>query len=195
METQVKKQEFKLPTGLILQVGLLIGGVLIGKKLLEKIGVIKTAAEVEQEKKAAELETGSTGSIASINTSNPALALNPNYYLTIIDYIKKTRYKGAGIPYNTYLKFANTGPYPDAKWLDGLSILIKNVYDSKGVFKDDTAKLFSVFQTTKNLLQVSLLSKYFYIKYKKDLFEYIKSFTNAEEQSKILNIIKNKPLV
>lgn len=195
METQVKKEEYKLPTGLILQVGLLIGGVLIGKKLLEKIGVIKTAAEVEQEKKALELETGSTGSIATINVSNPALALNPNYYNTIIDYIKKTRYKGGAIPYNTYLKFANPGPFADAKWLDGINILIKNVYDSKGIVKDDMPKLYSAFQTCKNLLQVSLLSKYFYIRYKKDLFEYIKSFTNTEEQSKILNIIKNKPLV
>lgn len=194
MEKQVTKEEFKLPVNLILQAGLLIGGVLIGKKLLEKIGVIKTAAEVEQEKKAVELETGSTGNVSQVNINNPALALNPNYYNTILDLYKKQKYKGGPIPYNIYLKLVNAGPYPDAKWMDSLNILIKNVYDSKGIIKDDIPKLYAAFQSCKNLIQVSLLSKYFYIKYKKDLFEYIKTFTNTEEQSKLLNIIKNKPL-
>jgi hypothetical protein len=190
----MEKEKEVIKWGLPIQIGLIIGGVLIGKKILEKIGVLKTAEDIEQEKKAAELETGSIGNISQVNVSNPALALNPNYYNTIVDKIKKDKYKGGGIPYNVYLKLVNAGPYEDVKWLDSLSILIKNVYDSKGVFKDDIDKLYSAFQATKNLLQVSLLSKYFYIRYKKDIWEYIKSFTNNEEQSKILNILKNKPL-
>ena len=181
--------------GLPIQIGLIIGGVLVGKKLLEKLGVLKTEKEIEEEKKAAAIESGSIGNISSVNINNPALALNPNYYNTIVDRIKVAKYKGGPIPYNVYLSLINPGPYENIKWLDSLSILIKNVYDSKGLFKDDIQKLYASFQACKNLLQVSLLSKYFYIRYKKDLFDYIKSFTNAEEQSKILNIIKNKPLV
>lgn len=190
MEKQVKK--FELPTGLILQAGLLVGGFLVGKKILEKVGVLKTAKELEEEKKATAIETGSIGNISQINLANPALALNPNYYNTIIDRIKIAKYKGAGIPITEYYKLANPGPYPE--WNKSLDILIKNIYDSKGIFKDDMPKLYASFQACKNLLQVSLLSKYFYIQYKKDLFDFIKSYTNESEQAKLLDIIKNKPL-
>ena len=59
--------EFKLPTGLILQAGLLIGGFLVGKKILEKVGVLKTEKEQEEEKKAA----------SATNTTNMNGAANP----------------------------------------------------------------------------------------------------------------------
>lgn len=74
--------------------------------------------------------------------------------------------------------------------LTRMGTIARNIYDSKGFFKDDEIRALSFFNLLKNRYELALLSAYFSKEYKKDLVSYWKSFTNEEEQARLYRILK-----
>lgn len=74
-------------TKTILNISLIIGIVLIGKKVLEKFGVLSSA----EDKIAKDLDLGAGSDITdTTNSASPGLALAPNYWISIFSNINKT---------------------------------------------------------------------------------------------------------
>jgi len=69
----------------------------------------------------------------------------------------------------------------------------KLIYDSKGTFNDDEAKLYGVFRALKTKSQVSYLAMKFQERYSKGLYEYIKNFLNDGELVTLKNILDPLP--
>jgi hypothetical protein len=65
----------------------------------------------------------------------------------------------------------------------------KQIYDSEGIFNDCETCLYDVFRKMNYFPQISFLAEVFSIKYKKDLFQYIKGFSNEEERATIFDIV------
>lgn len=72
--------------------------------------------------------------------------------------------------------------------------LCLKIYDSKGFFSDDPDRVNGVFMQLNSKAQISYLSNVFNKIFDKDLLTYLQQFLNNTEQTKIYNIIKNKPL-
>lgn len=196
------KNENPIPTKAIFNVALLIGGLLIGKKVLEKIGVLKTAAEQKAEQDADQAVSGSETQLdpaAGIpKNPNPGLALNVRYWLVIVTNLikqKKLPELKTWSP-QTYNKYFNPyGSTSSVSYVTVLTNLAKQIYDSKGLFNDDEEKIYGAFQACKNQAQISIMSGFFLNNYKRDLWSYLQSFLDIEQQAKIYNIIKGKPLL
>lgn len=171
METQDK-------SGMYIKYGFAAVGLFAAYKLLQKIGLIPTA----EQKQVENLEVEATASTTQVNQSNPVLAFSPSYRATIIEAYKK--------------KYGNTKGFEVTKQLKGLDFaaLAKKIYDSKGTFKDDKPKLYSVFNTMQTQYQLSYLAGVFSAAYKKDLYQYLKTFLDDDEILPVLNIVKNYPL-
>ena len=187
-------EQKEFPIKNVIYIGGAIVGLIVVKKILETIGVLKTAEEKLAEQKSGNLETGSTGDTSTIDKSNPALSLNPNYYKTIFSYINKLRAqkklsKLTGDQIGKIL-----GNQMGGNFLTAFKNYAGRIYQSKGIFNDDESRLYSVFQAMPTQLQISYLSSVFTQQYKKDMLDYIKGFTNEEERAKIFDIVKNKPL-
>jgi hypothetical protein len=194
MDKQITKQPINIPTGTILNIGLLVGAFLVGRKLLQTFGVVKTEKEQEQAANVTQAETGSVTQVSAVNPSNPALALNPRYHFTIVnDYIKK---KGISKPSGEDLKKIYT-PFPGSNIFYDVALqgIAKQVWDSKGFFNDNEGQLFDAFQKARNQAQISYIAGVFQRDYKRDLFSFLQSFLNEAEISKVYNIIKGKPLI
>lgn len=71
----------------------------------------------------------------------------------------------------------------------------KELYDAKGILNDDEAAVLAVFKTkVKDKVHVSNVSKAFSTAYKKDLYDYLKSFlTDAELEQNVLAPVRNLP--
>lgn len=187
-----------ITTSNILNIALIGGLVIGGKKLFEKFGILQTA----EEKKAAEasnnLDIGSTTSASKVNTSNATLALNPSYYLAIFKQINFDRTK-KGLPVlsnEQIIQILKPDPASAKPFQDQLGRIKAAIYDSRGLFKDDVEKLYGQFQKLRNQAQISYLAKLFVTQgSQKDMFSLIKSFTNDTEREKLYNIIKSKPLI
>lgn len=171
----------------IAKIGLIF---ILGKKALEVLNVIDTKEEREQAAAAALLQTGTEAPTSSGTTlittlpNNPSLSLNPNYFIVIYKFYKLkypnkdfNNLKQATIPTST------------------LQNLARKIYEAKGKFNDDEQALYTSFKLCETQYQVSLMSFYFTYFYKTDMFTYIKSFTDTEEQAEIYNTIKNYPQV
>ena len=184
-------QAKEFPIKNVIYIGGAVVGFIVVKKLLETLGIIQTAQERANEIKSGNLEQGSTGDTSTVNPSNPALALNPNYWKTILVYLAKKR-KIKTVPAQEIGKLLNPGP--SANFLTSFENWAGRVYSSKGFFNDDESRLYDIFQNMKSQIQVSYLSLTFSQKYKKDMLDYIKGFTNEEERAKIYDIIRNKAL-
>jgi hypothetical protein len=194
MEKQINKQPINIPTGTILNIGLLVGAFLVGRKLLQTFGVVKTEKEKEQAANVNQAETGSVTQSSVVNPSNPALALNPRYHFTIVnDYIKK---KGVSKPSGEDLKKIYT-PFPGSNIFYDVALqgIAKQIWNSKGLFNDNEEQLFDAFQKARNQAQISYIAGVFQRDYKRDLFSFLQSFLNEAEISKVYNIIKGKPLI
>lgn len=196
------KNDNPIPTKTILSIGLLLGGLLIGKKILEKIGVLKTAAEekaqrdVDQAVSGSETQLDPSGNIPK--NPNPGLALNVRYWLVIVTNLIKQK----KIPdqktwsKETYNKYFNPyGTISTVSYVTVLTSLAKQIFDAKGIFNDDEDKIYGAFQACKNQAQISIMSGFFLNNYKRDLWTYLQSFLDTEQQAKIYNIIKGKPLL
>jgi hypothetical protein len=196
MDKQItrSKQPLNIPTGTILNIGLLVGAFLVGRKLLQTFGVVKTQKEQDQEANVTQAETGSVTQVSAVNPSNPALALNPRYHFTIVnDYIKK---KGISKPSGEDLKKIYS-PFPGSNIFYDVALqgIAKQIYDSKGFFNDNEEQLFDAFQKTRNQAQISYVSGVFQRDYKRDLFSFLQKFLSEAELSKVYQIIKGKPLI
>lgn len=69
----------------------------------------------------------------------------------------------------------------------------QQVYDSNGWFNDDEEQLYDVFRNCRSKAHVSKVARFFSMEHKKDLFQYIVSFTSTRERATIDGIMKNKP--
>lgn len=181
-------------TKTILNITLVIAIIVVGKKIGEKLGLFST----KQDEQAAELEQGSTGDTETVNQQNPALALNPNYYKTIgKEYnIKQKKANKPILSKEQTLKLLSIQPsiYPNL-WNLQLDRVVFDIRNSKGTFDDNETALFGKFQQMKSQFMISYVSEIFLKRYNKDMWSYISDFTNSDEQAKIYNIIKNKPLM
>lgn len=187
------KNPVNIPTGTILNIGLLVGAFLVGRKLLQTFGVVKTQKEQEQEANVIKAESGSVTQASSVIPSNPALALNPRYHFTIMkEYLKKIgkTKPSAEDQKKIYSPFPGSNIFFDVA-LQGIA---KQLWDSKGFFNDNEEQAFDAFQKARNQAQISYIAGVFQRDYKRDLFSFLQSFMNEAEISKVYSIIKGKPL-
>lgn len=70
---------------------------------------------------------------------------------------------------------------------------IDKLYNAYGIFNDDEAVVYGVFEALKTKSQVSWLSGKFFSKYGVSLKEYLRSFLNDSEMAKVASIINKLP--
>lgn len=194
METTNTKPA-NINTGLILNIGLLIAAGLVGRKLLQTFGVLKTAEEQKNIEQSGAIIAGSELTPTKPDASNPALAFNPKYNNVLIaDYNRKNNITTAAGMANTRLKFMPIDKTKPTGWGSQLITVAKEIYNSKGLFNDDEQMLFNSFNKLRNQAQVSYIAEIFQ-KDKRDLTTFLKSFLNDEEMAKLYRIVSNKPLL
>ena len=159
-----------------LQIGLAIVGVIALKKIGEFLGVFKTADERKTDEATAEASADST----EVQEKNAFIGFNPNYFSALI--------KAFFLKFGKKLTDKKQLKIPNNKSIFELS---KQIYNSKGTFKDDNNMLYDVFSSLQTQYQLSALAFYFSTMYKKDLLNYIKSFTNTDEQNVIFDKVRN----
>lgn len=71
---------------------------------------------------------------------------------------------------------------------------INQIWDSKGFFKDNEDKVYSVFRQMNSQFEINMFSKVFSTIKQRDLFGFLSTFMNDKELSIVYNIIKNKKL-
>jgi hypothetical protein len=184
-----------IDTKQILNIGLLIGAFLVGKKLLETFGILKTTEEKAQEQQVQTLEEGTSADQTTIQ-QKANLSLTPNYFTTISRYqLANTKnYKAL----SKEQKLALAKKYIQL-YIGDPTIYLKYAEDiakAKNVWwlPDSEEKAFAVFRLLKSQQQISYMAYRFYEKYKIDLLEYLKTFMNTEQLAQVQTIIKNKPL-
>jgi hypothetical protein len=67
------------------------------------------------------------------------------------------------------------------------------IYNAKGIFNDDEAAVYGVFQALKTRSQVSYLSMVFFQKYNKSLIAYLADFLNKAELATVARICNKLP--
>lgn len=94
----------------------------------------------------------------------------------------------SGIPKNDLAKAkANLTKFPVKELADKL-------YKAHGTFNDNESAVYSVFSIIKTKLELSYLNMYFAMLYKQPLLNFLQSFLDTEEMSKINAIVqKYKP--
>lgn len=207
-------------TKTILNITLIVGIFLVGKKLLEKFGVVKSS----EDKIAEALEVDAVSNVQNITPSAPSgLALSPNYWISIYRDVNRQRKAQGLLPLTGGQVFAQLmyEPYKPLTRLSFWDTVIQNNYSvdemlilqkklgtidqltttylravytlmkAKGFFKDNPSLVFSTFQKMKTRAQVSYLSKTFTQVTGQDLTTYLASFLNSAELTKISNYLKN----
>lgn len=179
----------------ILNIGLLIGAFLVGKKLLETFGILKTKEEQQQQEEAKTLDENASADQTTVD-KNKNLALTPNGFATIFKYVlsQNPKYK----TYNKEQQTATARIYFD-KYIGEPNIYLKYAQDigkAKNVWylPDTEEKAYAVFRLLKSQQQISYMVYRFYELYKIDLLTYLKTFMNTEQLAEVQSIIKNKPL-
>jgi hypothetical protein len=163
------------------QIALAFTGFIAIKKIGETLGLFKSA----EEKKAEQATSDANADSTEEQTANPYIGFNPNYFGALA----KAFYKKFG----TVLTTEKQLKIPSTKTIYELT---KQIYNSKGSFyplptKDNMESLYNVFSTLQTQYQLSAVSFYFSKIYKKDLLNFIKDFTNIEEQNIIFDKVKN----
>jgi hypothetical protein len=80
-------------------------------------------------------------------------------------------------------------PYAHLLTMASAESLAKIIYDAKGIFNDDEAAVYGVFQQLSYKTQVSFLSEVFFTKYKVSLLGFIQNFFNEAELATVANIV------
>lgn len=140
-------------------------------KVLRMFGIFKSASEQREEKQSEQL-----GTIPAIDqkyfTSN-----------TIVNKLKK--------------KYPNlTGAQITAIQIPNLKLMptfANQIWDAKGIFKDEEDAVFGVFRKLKSKMEVSFFADYFYSQKKRDLYGFLTTFLNAKELATLYRIIDQKP--
>lgn len=188
-------KQTQINTGMLLNIGLVIGGILIGRKVLQSIGILKTAEEQKNIEQTGAIVTGSELTPTKTDVTNPALAFNPKYNNVIIaEYNKKNNIKTAAGMAATREKFMAVDKSKPKSWGSQLYAIRTEILNSKGVFNDDEEMIFNAFNKLRNQAQVSYIAELFQ-KDKRDLSTFLKSFLNTEEMAKLYRIVANKPLL
>jgi len=188
-------KQTQINTGLILNIGLIIGAVLIGRKVLQSFGVLKTAEEQKNIEQSGAITYGSETLPQKTDVTKPNLAFSPVYHNVIIaEYNKKNNIKSGIALTETRQKFMPVDKTKPKEWVQQLDKIAKDIYDSKGLFNDNEEKVFNAFNLLKNQAQVSWVSGIFQ-RNKRDLSTFLKSFLNDEEMAKLYRIVANKPLL
>lgn len=167
-----------------------------GKKLLEKLGLLKSEQDEQNEKQATALNEGASGNPSKINDKNPALSLNPRYWLTILDIYKKKK-GGASLTVTEINKFLNPDLSNGKSYHVNLSGLAERISQSKSVWwlPDQEEKTIGVFRNLRSQAQVSKLASTFSDLYKTDMLGYMQGFMNEDQLAKLFALLKNKPLL
>jgi hypothetical protein len=195
MEQPEQPKQTQINTGMLLNIGLVIGGLLIGRKVLQSIGVLKTAEEQKNIEQTGAIVTGSELTPTKTDPSNPALAFNPKYNNVIIaEYNKKNNIKTASGFIKTREKFMPVDKSKPKEWGSQLYAIRTEILNSKGFFNDDEQMINNAFNKLRNQAQVSYVAELF-AKDKRDLSTFLKSFLNDEEMAKLYRIVANKPLL
>lgn len=188
-------KQTQINTGMLLNIGLVIGGILIGRKVLQSIGILKTAEEQKNIEQTGAIITGSELTPTKTDPSNPALAFNPKYNNVIIaEYNKKNNITSAAGFMSTREKFMPVDKSKPKSWGSQLYAIRTEILNSKGLFNDDEEMVFNAFNKLRNQAQVSYIAELFQ-KDKRDLTTFLKSFLNEEEMAKLYRIVSNKPLL
>ena len=190
-------QKTEIPTKNIINIGLLIAGFLVVKKVLETIGVLKTSEEKKEEEQSIALETGSTTTSIVIDKNKPELALNPNYWKAILTDINKKRIakKLPKLTSDNIAKLLTNDLGIKTNYVYQADNIWNQIVASKGVFDDNETRLYNAIQKIRSQLILSFIVYRVSTRFNIDFWNFIKSFTNETEQSKIYNIIKSKPLI
>ena len=190
-------KQTEIPTKNIINIGLLIAGFLVVKKVLEKIGVLKTSADIKEEQQSEALETGSTTTSQVIDKNKPELALNPTYWKAILNDINKKRIakKLPKLTSENIAKLLTNDLAIKTNYVYQADNIWNQIMVSKGVFNDDENRLYNAIQKIRSQLILSFIVYRVSTRFKIDFWNFIKDFTNEAEQSKIYNIIKSKPLI
>lgn len=188
-------KQTEINTGMLLNIGLVIGGLLIGRKVLQSIGVLKTAEEQKNIEQSGAIVIGSELTPTKTDPTNPALAFNPKYNNVIIaEYNRKNNIKTAVGMAATREKFMSVDKSKPKSWGSQLFAIRTEILNSKGVFNDDEEMVYNAFNKLRNQAQVSYIAELFQ-KDKRDLSTFLKSFLNNEEMAKLYRIVANKPLL
>lgn len=188
-------KQTQINTGMLLNIGLVIGGLLIGRKVLQSIGILKTAEEQKNIEQTGAIIAGSELTPTKTDITNPALAFNPKYNNVIIaEYNRKNNITTAAGMAATRQKFMPVDKSKPASWGSQLFAIRTEILNSKGLFNDDEEMVFNAFNKLRNQAQVSYVAELFQ-KDKRDLSTFLKSFLNNEEMAKLYRIVANKPLL
>ena len=188
-------KQTQINTGILLNIGLVIGGLLIGRKVLQSIGILKTAEEQKNIEQTGAIIAGSELTPTKTDITNPALAFNPKYNNVIIaEYNRKNNITTAAGMAATRQKFMPVDKSKPASWGSQLFAIRTEILNSKGLFNDDEEMVFNAFNKLRNQAQVSYIAELFQ-KDKRDLSTFLKSFLNNEEMAKLYRIVANKPLL
>lgn len=188
-------KQTQINTGMLLNIGLVIGGLLIGRKVLQSIGILKTAEEQKNIEQTGAIIAGSELTPTKTDITNPALAFNPKYNNVIIaEYNRKNNITTAAGMAATRQKFMPVDKSKPASWGSQLFAIRTEILNSKGLFNDDEEMVFNAFNKLRNQAQVSYIAELFQ-KDKRDLSTFLKSFLNNEEMAKLYRIVANKPLL
>jgi hypothetical protein len=165
-------------------------------KFAQKIGLVKTKEEEEAAKNAASLDTGASGNANVVNASNPALSLNPKYWLAIFKKYQKDN-KKTNLTIAEISKILNPDFTNGKSYNVNLAATADLIWNSKKVFflPDKEEKTYGAFRSLRNQAQVSKMADIFFDAFKTDLLGYMQSFMNDTQQAKIYEIVKSKPLV
>jgi len=188
-------KQTQINTGMLLNIGLVIGGLLIGRKVLQSIGILKTAEEQKNIEQTGAIIAGSELTPTKTDITNPALAFNPKYNNVIIaEYNRKNNITTAAGMAATRQKFMPVDKSKPASWGSQLFAIRTEILNSKGLFNDDEEMVFNAFNKLRNQAQVSYIAELFQ-KDKRDLSTFLNSFLNNEEMAKLYRIVANKPLL
>ncbi len=81
------------------------------------------------------------------------------------------------------------------EWINAYLFLAYNIYNAKGIFKDNPDSVNSIFQKLNSRAKISYLSEVFTKAYGIDLQTYLASFLDTTEMTKLANYLKNKKIV
>ena len=81
------------------------------------------------------------------------------------------------------------------EWINAYLFLAYNIYNAKGIFKDNPESVNSIFQKLNSRAKISYLSEIFTKAFGIDLQTYLASFLDTTEMTKLANYLKNKKMV
>lgn len=137
-------------------------------KILQKIGIIKTSKELEQEGAAYALQSDKY--ISDLFSGN-------NRVKFAAEALKMGKLPFLGVPQNGYLA----------------EVYAKQIWDAKGTFKDNEDSVYNVFRDINDQYSIPFVAYKFSELFQRDLLGFLPTFMDNDELAIVYNIIKNNP--